>query len=176
VLIARGEVRKDQVVLDVGCGTGTDAILLAKWGFRRVVGIDPDRGAIAIARRRASRMRLNKRVRFLAVRAEELGQHLPPRSVDVVLHTLVVNNLSDEDEDAHFAEIARTMRPRGLLVLTARTWGTAHNVAPGQVPAGDALPRHFDISPGVTTHLAEQGKFTPPYAHVAVWLGRPRAH
>jgi len=40
--------------IDIGCGTGTNAVYLAQHGFR-VLGVDVSRRAIALARRRARR-------------------------------------------------------------------------------------------------------------------------
>jgi putative methylase len=43
----------DRSALDLGCGTGTLAIGAALLGARRVVGVDIDPGAVAVARRNA---------------------------------------------------------------------------------------------------------------------------
>jgi ubiquinone/menaquinone biosynthesis C-methylase UbiE len=138
------------------------------------VGIDADRGAVAIARRRAARMRLQDRVRFIAAPAEQLEDHFRPASVDVVLHTLVGNNLDERDDAAHYRAVARVMKPRGLLVASMRTVGREENLAPGRVVPPPALRRYFRLTPGVTTQLAEHGGFSPPYARVALWVGRRR--
>jgi len=159
--------------VDIGCGTGTDILLLAKWGFHRVVGLDVDGGAIGIARRRATRMRLASRATFIAGAAEDLEDHLAPSSVDVVLHTLVGNNLEDRYH-AHFRSIARALKPRGLLVSCIRAWGYEENMGPGRVPPVAGMRRYFELSPGVSTHLAESGRAWPPHAPVVFWLGRPR--
>jgi SAM-dependent methyltransferase len=173
ILIANGAIHKDHVILDVGCGTGTDCILLARWGFRHVVGIDPDAEAIRIARARASRLGLNRRLRFLLGRPEDLPTDLPRSAADVVLHTLVGNNL-EADYYAHFRSIARAMKPKGLLVACIRTFRQEENGKPNAVPPIAGMNRVFVMSPGVSSHLAEGSRKRPGYAPVAVWLGRPR--
>jgi SAM-dependent methyltransferase len=170
-LIAAGLVRRHQRILDVGCGTGTDLLLLATWGFRHLDGVDPNAGAIATARRRAARRRLGRRVRFHHVAAEDVDGHFAARTFDVVLHTLVANNLG-RATSRHFEMIARVLKPDGLLVLHERVVARSENSAPGRVAPLAGLERHFHLSPGVATHLAEYAG--PGYARVVLWLGHPR--
>ncbi len=173
LLIARGEVHKHAVVLDVGCGTGTDCILLARWGFRRVFGVDPDRNAIRIARARATRLKLGARVRFFVGGPEDLPAELTPSRVDLALHTLVGNNLRS-DYHRHYGAIARALKPSGLFVTSIRTLRMEHNAKPGSVAPIPGMRRYFDLTPSISTHLAEDGGIYPGYAPVAMWIGRPR--
>ena len=172
-LIARGDIEKDDVVLDVGCGKGTDCLLLARWGFRHIVGVDPDAGAIRIARSRATRLRLGRRVRFIVGDVENLPPDMARRSVDIVLHTLVGNNLESE-HNAHFKAIAAAMKPKGMLVMSIRTFRHEENAKPGAVPPIPGMRRYFDLTPSFSSHLAEHGDYEPPFAPVAIWIGKPR--
>lgn len=46
--------RPDDVIIDVGCGTGSLALLLNRVQPRaRIIGVDPDRDVLAMARRKA---------------------------------------------------------------------------------------------------------------------------
>lgn len=173
VLVALGEVRKDDVVLDVGCGTGTECLTLARWGFRHVIGTDLDPAAIRIARARATRLGLAKRARFLVGGPEDLPPELARKGVDIALHTLVANNLR-EDFHPHFGAIARALRADGLLILTMRILALEENMAVGAVRPVPGLRRYFELTPSVTTHLAESRVYDPSHAPVAVWIGRPR--
>jgi SAM-dependent methyltransferase len=58
-------------LLDVGCGPGTVALALAPH-FTEVVGVDPDRGMLAEARRLADAAGLADRTGWVWARAEEL--------------------------------------------------------------------------------------------------------
>lgn len=172
LLVATGQIGRGDRILDVGCGTGTDALLLARWGFRHIVGVDPDARAIATARARATRMGLSRRVRFEALGAESLPEAFGRNAFDVAMHTLVANNLR-RAKDAHFAGIAAVLRKEGILLLHERIGRGWENVAPGRVKPLAAVRRHFDLSPGVTTQLAERREAAGPgYANVALWVGR----
>lgn len=171
-LVALGRLRAHDRVLDVGCGTGTDAITLARWGFRDVVGVDPDARAIGVARARATRLGLD--VAFEALAAEDLLARFGPRRFDVVLHTLVANNLRG-DAGEHARNVAGVLRRGGLLVLHERIRRDDEAAAPGELRPDAAFERHFDLGDGVTTHLAEfpDGR-GGTHARVVLWLGTPR--
>jgi SAM-dependent methyltransferase len=62
---------EDSRLLDVGCGPGTVALILAPL-FGAVVGVDPDPGMIAEAERDAAAAGLAERTRWLRMRAEDL--------------------------------------------------------------------------------------------------------
>jgi SAM-dependent methyltransferase len=173
VLVARGEIGRGDLVLDVGCGTGSDCLTLARWGFKHVVGMDPDAGAVRVARGRATRLKLGRRARFLVGGPEDLPHDLTPGRIDVVLHTLVANNLRSRSA-AHYAALARAMKPDGLLVVSARTYWDEENGRPGLVRPFRGMSRHFELTRSVTTHRAESADYYPGHAPVAVWFGRPR--
>jgi SAM-dependent methyltransferase len=173
-LIALGQVQRSQRILDVGCNTGTDALTLARWGFRRVVGVDPDPRVIATARSRATRLGLGSQVSFHRLAGEALEAEFGRRRFDVVLHTLVANNLR-KGRDEHFRNLAAVLRPDGLLVLHERLGKAWENGSPGRVAPLAAAKRHFELTRSVTTHLAERPTVAGPgYAIVALWLGRPK--
>lgn len=171
-LIALGRLRPGHRVLDVGCGTGTDALTLAAWGFRDVTAIDPDARAIGVARGRARRRGLEADFRVAA--AEDLLALFGARRFDVVLHTLVANNLRGDAQE-HARNVAGVLHRRGLLVLHERIRRADADAAPGELAPLAAFGRHFDLGQGVTTHLAEfpDGRGAT-HARVVLWLGRPR--
>lgn len=67
-----------RTVLDVGCGTGTFAVMLAEQGLE-VTGVDPAAGSLAVARRKAGA----DRVRWIC--GDATG--LPPLQVDAATMT-----------------------------------------------------------------------------------------
>ncbi|MFZ2507050.1 MAG: malonyl-ACP O-methyltransferase BioC [Steroidobacteraceae bacterium] len=100
-----------EVVVDLGCGTGHAARALgAKWPAARVIAVDFAPGML----REAVRQDVSKRCEHLC--ADALALPLPDASVDLLFSNLM---LAWCDElDLAFAEIARVLRPRGLLTFS----------------------------------------------------------
>ena len=97
-------------VLDVGCGDGAYALAAAGAGAR-VTGVDASPKAVEAARRRAAGAGLE--AAFLV----GAGNKLPfaAEQLDVVLAVTVLCFVPDPEEAV--AEMARILRPGGLLVL-----------------------------------------------------------
>ena len=102
-------------VLDHACGAGTDLLLAARAvGPRgRAIGVDLTPAMRACAREAASEAGLADVVEIRAGRFEDLP--VADASVDVVLSNGVVNLAPDKPRV--FAEIARVLRPGGVLLL-----------------------------------------------------------
>ncbi|WP_417216225.1 class I SAM-dependent methyltransferase [Arthrobacter sp.] len=100
-------------VLDVGCGTGTLACLLADRGLE-VVGVDPAGASLAVARGKPGA----ERVRWIHGTAESL----PVLSVELAVMTANVAQvfLTDEDFVSTLRAIRRALAPHGLLVFEVR--------------------------------------------------------
>ena len=98
-------------VLDLGCGTGGHALVLADRGYE-VVGVDRSEEMLALARRKAA----GKSVSFRQgdIRSVELGERFDL----VVMMFAVLGYLGgDEDVRAALATARRHFRPSGLLVF-----------------------------------------------------------
>ena len=102
-------------VLDVGCGTGTLAIEVARLVGRagRVAGIDPGPQQIARARKKAARR--NVPIEFQVGVIEQLP--FPDQTFDVVFSTLMMHHLPAPLKCQGLAEIARVLKPGGRLVI-----------------------------------------------------------
>jgi SAM-dependent methyltransferase len=106
--------RAGQTVLDVGCGTGLDAIFLAKRGIR-VVGIDASPSMIAEANRKVAGAQLEGLTDLRALDLREIGS-LPPACFDGIISAFA--SLSTTADLRGFAgSAARLLKPRGLLVV-----------------------------------------------------------
>lgn len=107
-------------VLDVGCGTGTFACLLAARGYD-VTAVDPAAASLAIARSKPSA----SAVRWL--RGEATSAGLSRRSVDVAVMTGNVAQvfLTDDAWRATLVAVREALRPGGRLVFETRDPGQA---------------------------------------------------
>ncbi len=100
-------------VLDIGCGTGTLACLLAARG-RAVIGADPAAASLDVARRKPGA----SQVRWLHTAAAGL----PALGVDLATMTGNVAQVfvTDQDWAAALAATRRALRPGGRLVFETR--------------------------------------------------------
>ncbi len=103
------------VVLDVGCGTGTLAMEVARRVGRagRVAGVDP--GTEQIARARSKAARRNVPIEFQIGVIEQLP--FPDQTFDVVFSTLMMHHLPAGLKRQGLAEIARVLKPGGRLII-----------------------------------------------------------
>jgi ubiquinone/menaquinone biosynthesis C-methylase UbiE len=109
------QLQPGDAVLDVGCGTGTLALEVARRVGRagRVAGIDPSPQQIARARAKAARR--NAPIEFQIGVIEQLA--FPDRTFDVVFSTLMMHHLPAPLKRQGLAEIARVLKPGGRLVI-----------------------------------------------------------
>lgn len=111
-LLAQMGDLSDKKVLDVGCGTGSMALLLKQaYPAAEVVGLDGDPQILESARRKA-------RSRGLEIRFDHgmsFDLPYPNDSFDVVLTTVMLHHLSRADKQTTIQEMYRVLRPGGQL-------------------------------------------------------------
>jgi SAM-dependent methyltransferase len=108
------------LILDAGCGTGNNLRHLARYG--RALGVDLSEQALAFCRSRG----------VAAARAELLALPFPDARFDCVTSLDVIYHRWVTDDAAAVREMARVLRPGGLLLLRVPAlrmlWG-AHDEA-----------------------------------------------
>jgi len=111
---ALGRVEPGEVVLDLGCGAGTDLLIAAQMTgpAGRAIGVDMTPSMLEVARASAREMQLGN-VELHEALIESLP--LEDESVDVVISNGVIDLVPDKD--AVFDEIDRVLRPGGRLQL-----------------------------------------------------------
>ncbi|WP_285561099.1 class I SAM-dependent methyltransferase [Actinoplanes regularis] len=105
--------RSGDVIVDVGCGTGSLAAMLARVEPRaRIIGVDPDPEVLAIARSKS------RAVEWSAGRGDALGESLADGIADTVVSSLVLHQCPVPVKRAMLESMAAVLRPGGKLVIT----------------------------------------------------------
>jgi SAM-dependent methyltransferase len=140
VVVDRAAPTRDEHVVDIGCGTGNAALLVAARGIR-VTGVDPAARLIDVARRHAAVQGLN--ATFASGTAAALP--LADGAADVALSVFGV--IFAPDPVAAAAEMARITAPAGRIVLSA--WIPDGPVSQAARISGDAVRRALGIPSAV---------------------------
>lgn len=112
-IVAAADISPGHQVLDVSCGTGTLAGLLAEraGSAGRVVGVDLASGMLAVARRKHVAANLE----FMQANAEELP--FAGGSFDRVTVSLAIHEMNRVGRRNALAEMFRVLKPDGLAVV-----------------------------------------------------------
>lgn len=162
-LDGRGEVVGD--VVDLGCGTGENAIFFASRGHR-VVGLDFTRLAISKARSKAKKRGVE--VEFAvhdALRLEELG-----RTFDSGVDCGLFHTFSDAQRAAYVRGLRSVIRPGGRVFILCfsdrepREWGGPRRVSKGEIEAS--------FEEGWRVNYVRQARFESVFHHEGglAWL------
>jgi S-adenosylmethionine-dependent methyltransferase len=163
-------------VLDLGGGTGGDAVRLALLGHRVTV-VDPSPDALASLHRRGVEAGLEPGVHGVQGDATDLHEHVAPASFDLVLCHGVLEHV--DEPAAALAGVARVLRPGGhaSVVVAGRNAAVAARALAGDFVAAQTLfgttaaawdrrvlgPRRF--VPRELTDLLVACGFTPVASH-----------
>ena len=102
---------RDRAVLDLGCGSGSNTVLLANRGAR-VTGLDLSPDLVALAQRRIAVNQVDGDVRFLVGSSHAID--LPDASIDVVFGMAILHHV---DLAQTSAEVWRVLRPGGRAIF-----------------------------------------------------------
>ncbi len=118
-----GSARPGEVVLDVGCGSGTDLLIAAGQvgPTGRAIGVDFSEEMAKTAEEAA---RKSKRGNVEVRRGEATALPIDDESVDIVLANSIFNHLCP-DKLAVLREVARALRPGGRLLMADMGVGIA---------------------------------------------------
>jgi SAM-dependent methyltransferase len=115
--------------IDLGCGTGSDAILLAQAGFE-VTGIDLSNTAVELAR---ARPHPSLPLHWLV--GDVLDLPIPDASVDLATDRGCFHYLDDAGRTRYADELARVLRPDGgrLFLRGHMSAGTDHTITEAEI-------------------------------------------
>jgi ubiquinone/menaquinone biosynthesis C-methylase UbiE len=141
--------RRGRVALDLGCGNGRHAELLAGHA-ERVVGVDLSRGLLETARERAG----DRGFDVALVQADAARLPLDDDSVDLAVYVATLHHLPTRAARvASLDELARVLAPAGDGLVSA--WSTAHDrfdreagfdtTVDWTLPGGETVPRFYHI-------------------------------
>lgn len=168
IAVRKGRIRRELLaqvapepghfILDVGCGTGTQAILMrSREPGCHVWGVDADPAVLAIARRKA-------RAAGVSVQFDEGNATRLPHGdawFDCVTASLFFHHLSSSHKREAAAEMLRVLRPGGALHVV--DWGPPSNsrlwAAFGLVRRGDGFENTRDKIEGSLGSIFAQTGF-----------------
>lgn len=164
----QGYLRPDMEVLEIGCGTGSTALVHAPH-VKHVRAVDISANMIDIARDKAAAQGVDNAT-FERASIDEL--EVEPASVDVVLALSLLHLL--RDRESAIARIYEWLRPGGLLVTSTACLGGQWKMAPmrlvlpigrlfGRLPlvrffTGDELEASLSAAGFETEHRWTPGK------------------
>lgn len=121
-LVKQANIKKDQRILDIGCGTATLTILVKKvHPESQVIGLDADPKILEVARSKIARANVNISLDYGT--ATELPY--PNNFFDRVFFSMVLHHLDHEDKVRALKEAFRVLRPEGELHVA--DLGKPHN-------------------------------------------------
>lgn len=125
--------------LDVGCGTGDNAIYLAQQGWQ-VIGVDFT--AKAVDRARSKAQAAGVAVEFVRADVTRLSSFSVGSGYSLIIDNGCLHGMDDEDRAAYVREVTGAAAPEARLVILACSPGSSFGV------------------PGITAGEVEQ-RFTP---------------
>jgi ubiquinone/menaquinone biosynthesis C-methylase UbiE len=113
-LLDAADVQPHHRVLDVGCGTGSLAVLIKRlYPSVEVIALDPDPKALARGRKKAARAGVS--IRFDQGFAGALAY--PDATFDRVFSSMMLHHLENDEKERMLQEVRRVLKPGGRLEL-----------------------------------------------------------
>jgi ubiquinone/menaquinone biosynthesis C-methylase UbiE len=147
-LIEQAEIEAGFRVLDIGCGTGSMAVMIKRMHPAvEVVGIDPDPLALSVAERKAKRAGLS--VEF----DRGFADHMPyaDASFERVFSSFMFHHLAADEKTATLREIRRVLKVGGSLHLL--DFVREHSVHSKTPPHGQLVHRGGAVAERIESRM-----------------------
>ncbi len=131
-------------LLDVGCGTGENALYLSSKGLS-VTGVDFSRTAIELAQEKAEQRRLKTLFRV----GNALKLSLLKRTFDTVIDSAVFHVFTDKERLLYAESLASILRPKGVAYVVCFSEKEPEGWGPRRVTQGEirrTFQKQFDIA------------------------------
>jgi ubiquinone/menaquinone biosynthesis C-methylase UbiE len=134
-LVAAGVPKKRGTILDVGCGSGQEAVFLAKCGYN-VIGVDISANALRIAEKLAKKA--NVEVDWRQGSVYKLP--VPDASIDFINDRGLLHLISEERRPTYAKEVQRVLKLGGVLLIRGADshWGKEFTPI-----TEESITRHF---------------------------------
>ena len=114
--IAREYVHEGMQVLEIGCGTGTLCMLMAKQDAI-VTGIDASPAMLGEAQKKITICDCGERITLKFMDAAQIGDHFPPASFDLIVSTLVFSEMPPDEQRYVLDACYKLLAPGGRMVI-----------------------------------------------------------
>jgi len=107
------ELFKDKIVLDAGCGSGKFSTAIAKFGAKKVIGVDLGKKGLEFAKKQALKISDGNKIEYM--HGSLLDVPMEDSSVDMVWSNGVIHHTLDYEGCIN--EFSRVLKPGGTLFL-----------------------------------------------------------
>ncbi len=114
--IATMYVQKGMHVLEIGCGTGTLTLMMAKRGAT-VTAVDASPPMLVEAEKKVKAANLEKQISLKYMDAALVGDRFPAASFDLIVSTLVFSELPPDDRRFVLDACKKLLTPTGRLLI-----------------------------------------------------------
>jgi ubiquinone/menaquinone biosynthesis C-methylase UbiE len=104
-------------VLDIGCGTGTLAVMMAAKGAN-VEGFDISKPMLEVARVNVRSANLEQNVTLMTLGVAEMETTLQDESYDKIISILVFSELSSDEQIYVLQESKRVLKKQGVMIIS----------------------------------------------------------
>jgi ubiquinone/menaquinone biosynthesis C-methylase UbiE len=153
-LVAAGVPKNRGTILDVGCGSGQEAVFLAKCGYK-VIGVDISANALRIAEKLAKKAKVEVDWRQGSV------YKLPVEdaSIDFINDRGLLHLISEERRPKYAKEVYRVLKPGGILLIRGADshWGKEFTPITEESVSSHFPKSLFDKGPVLPIQLISNG-------------------
>ncbi|MHA1490334.1 MAG: corrinoid protein-associated methyltransferase CpaM [Promethearchaeota archaeon] len=109
-------VKKGEILLDIGMGTGTFSILCAKKGAK-VTGIDYSEKMLEVAKQNIESEGLTERIQIIRMPVIQLDEQFSEKSFDKITAILSFSEFYQDEQDFCLKQIHRILKEGGEFIL-----------------------------------------------------------